>query len=76
MQFLVTYTLRTLGNPPPPFFVREAFWWCDGEETSDAVKRSLRDFDEITATAELIDLLRDTRRSSRGGTRSSDNKDS
>jgi len=75
MRFLVTYTLATLGNPPPPFFVHEAFWWCDGEEIQENAKKALIDFDEITATSELIDLLRDSRRQRGGSTRSSDNKD-
>ncbi len=69
MSFQVSYTLQTLGNPPPRFYVEEAFWWCDGERTIANARRALRQCGRATATAELLEVLRSVK-PQRGGPKS------
>lgn len=62
MRFEVTYTLSTLGNPPPPFLIREALWWGEWTPIITAVRKSLDEIDGKGATKSLLAVIRDTHR--------------
>ncbi len=61
MSFEVSYTLRTLGNPPSPFMIREALWWGEWEPIAKPLRTALRQIDRKTATKALLAAIRDHR---------------